>query len=82
MTSAKPIDDLARRLSERLPADRLSRPGDPSYSETTTLWNGAVTSRPALAVRAPHGLNVAAGTAGAMGMAGLSLGAEAGTSVW
>ncbi|MYT68155.1 MULTISPECIES: FAD-binding protein [unclassified Streptomyces] len=60
MTSAQPIDELARRLGERLKADRLFRPGDPSYAETTTLWNGAVTSRPALVVRPHTGAEVAA----------------------
>ncbi|WP_413100419.1 FAD-binding oxidoreductase [Streptomyces sp. Inha503] len=60
MSSAQAIDELARRLSERLRADRLFRPGDPSYTDTTTLWNGAVTARPSLVVRPRTSVEAAA----------------------
>jgi hypothetical protein len=53
MRSANAVDELARRLDERLGADRVLRPGAPAYASATTLWNGAVTTRPALVVR-PH----------------------------
>lgn len=146
MDAANAVDEAARRLGERWGAERVHRPGDPGYADATTLWNGGVTTRPALVVRprtaaevaeavtaareagvglsvrggghdwagralregglvidlggmrdvrvdgdaavldggsragdvvaaaAPHGANVATGTAGAVGMAGLSLG--------
>ncbi|WP_410813468.1 FAD-binding oxidoreductase [Micromonospora sp. 067-2] len=140
------LGQLAHLLHQRLPGDRVSRPGDLAYDSAVDLWNGAVVTRPARVVRprdaqetsvavtaacqcgiglsvragghdvagralcdgglvidlgamrdmqivngdavagggvraadvvaaaAPHGLNVATGTAGVVGMAGLSLG--------
>ncbi|GAA5099939.1 FAD-binding oxidoreductase [Nocardia iowensis] len=59
MRSANAIDELARRLGERLRADRVFGPGDPAYAEAVTLWNGAVTTRPALVVRPRSSAEVA-----------------------
>lgn len=59
MRSANAIDELARRLGERMRADRVFGPGDPGYADAATLWNGAVTTRPALVVRPRSSAEVA-----------------------
>ncbi|MFG3258384.1 FAD-binding oxidoreductase [Streptomyces sp. NPDC048172] len=51
MGSANAADELAGRLGARLRPGRLHRPGDPAYAVASALWNGAVTTRPALVVR-------------------------------
>ncbi|MES4886194.1 FAD-binding protein [Streptomyces sp. NPDC000349] len=61
MSSTDGIDELARHLSGQVPTGRLLRPGDPSYTDTTALWNSGVTTRPGLVVR-PH-TNVEVATA-------------------
>lgn len=81
MSSAQPIAELARRLGERLNADRLSHPGDPSYAGTTTLWNGAVHSRPALVVRPRTGAETAAAVTSAR-ESGVSISVRGGGHDW
>ncbi len=60
MSSAKPIDELYRRLAGRLGTDRVFRPDDHAYASTVRLWNRAVTTRPALVVWPGTGAQVAA----------------------
>lgn len=60
MCALDAVDELTRRLGERLRPDRVHRPGDPAYAETSTLWNGAVTTRAGLVVRPRTGVEVAA----------------------
>ncbi|WP_419997830.1 FAD-binding oxidoreductase [Streptomyces boninensis] len=60
MSSAHAAAELARRLQERLGAERVHRPGDPAYAGAAALWNGAVTTRPALTVRPRTGAEAAA----------------------
>jgi hypothetical protein len=57
MGSAHAIDELNRRPAQWLTTDRVHRAGDPVYAGTSTLWNRAVTTRPAMAVR-PRGAEV------------------------
>lgn len=74
MGSASAVGELSRRLGERLPADRVHRPGDPAYAGASALWNGAVTTRPAVVVRPRTATEVAVSvTAARESGAGLSV---------
>ena len=56
MRSANVTDELARQL----PVGSVFRPGDPGYTDATTLWNSAVTTRPAVVVRPRTSVEVSA----------------------
>lgn len=60
MCAMNAVDDLARRLGEQLRPERVHRPGEQAYAETSTLWNGAVSTRAGLVVRPRTGVEVAA----------------------
>ncbi|MBK1787253.1 FAD-binding oxidoreductase [Prauserella cavernicola] len=59
MRSANAVEELTRQLEQRLGADRVSRQDAQAYSDAVTLWNGAVTARPALVVRPRSSAEVA-----------------------
>src|SRR5262245_8079374 len=51
MTKRHPAEEAARELTARIGTDSVVTSG-PAYEETCRIWNGAVTTRPALVVRA------------------------------
>ncbi|WP_210583083.1 FAD-binding oxidoreductase [Streptomyces sp. GESEQ-35] len=81
MCSANAVDELSRRLGERLRADRVHRPGDPAFAGAATLWNGAVTTRPALVVRPRTGAEVATAVSAAQEF-GVGLSVRGGGHDW
>jgi FAD/FMN-containing dehydrogenase len=81
MSSANAVDQLARRLGERLPPDRVHRPGDQAHTDASTLWNGAVTTQPALVVRPRTGTEVAASVTAAQEF-GVGLSVRGGGHDW
>ncbi|MEQ3553647.1 FAD-binding protein [Pseudonocardia nematodicida] len=81
MTTATTIDELSARLAGALGDDRLHRPGSAGYGEATTLWNGAVTTRPALVVR-PHDTAGVAAAVTAARTAGVAVTVRGGGHDW
>ncbi|TDD16075.1 FAD-binding oxidoreductase [Nonomuraea diastatica] len=81
MCSANAIAELACRLRERLRVDCVHRPGDAEYAGTSTLWNGAVTTRPALVVRPRTDAEVAAAVTAAQ-ECGVGLSVRGGGHDW
>ncbi|WP_461035043.1 FAD-binding oxidoreductase [Streptomyces mayteni] len=81
MNATKPVDELHCRLAERLGADRVFRPADRGYVGAVGLWNGAVTTRPALVVSPRTGAEVAAAVTAAR-EAGVRLSVRGGGHDW